>query len=178
MIKVEQTRLEGVKILTPEVHGDERGFFMETFNVRDARRADIPTEYVQDNHSRSAQGVLRGLHYQYPQWQAKLVRVARGEIFDVAVDIRQGSRTYGQWVGVTLSASNNKQMFIPQGFAHGFVVLSEMADFLYKCTALFKPSQDHCLLWNDPQIGIDWPVGDPILSERDKKGQLLEDLKF
>lgn len=151
---------------------------MESFNARDAKQAELPTEYVQDNHSRSAKGVLRGLHYQYPLWQAKLVRVVGGEIFDVAVDIRQGSNTYGHWVGAILSEENQNQMFIPEGFAHGFVVLSERADFIYKCTALYEPSQDRCLLWNDPEIGIEWPVSNPILSEKDEMGQRFKDLKF
>lgn len=178
MIKVEETKLDGVKIITPRVFGDARGFFMESFNARDAKQKGLPTEYVQDNHSQSTKGVLRGLHYQYPQWQAKLVRVVSGEIFDVAVDIRQGSNTYGQWVGVILSEENKQQMFIPEGFAHGFLVLSERADFIYKCTTLYEPSQDRCLLWNDPEIGVDWPVSNPILSEKDKQGQRLKDLKY
>ena len=175
---MEETKLDGVKVITPRVFGDSRGFFMESFNARDAEEAGLPTVYLQDNHSQSPKGVLRGLHYQYPQWQAKLVRVTSGEIFDVAVDIRRDSSTYGQWVGVTLSADNKKQMFIPEGFAHGFVVLTDKADFLYKCTTLYEPSQDCCLMWNDPDIGVEWPVSDPILSEKDKKGQRFKDLQI
>ena len=171
MIKVEDTELDGVKVVTPRVFGDERGYFMESFNARDAELEGLPTEYAQDNHSQSVKGVLRGLHYQYPQWQAKLVRVVRGEIFDVAVDIRKGSKTFGSWVGIVLSEENKKQMFIPEGFAHGFLVLSERADFIYKCTTLYEQDQDRCLLWSDPDIGIDWPLTEPILSDKDKKGQ-------
>lgn len=178
MIKVEDTRLKGVKIVTPRVFDDARGFFMETFNARDAGDAGLPTVYVQDNHSRSSKGVVRGLHYQYPQWQAKLVRVGDGEVFDVAVDIRSGSNTYGQWVGVVLSAENKKQMFIPAGFAHGFAVLSATADLIYKCTTQYEPSQDRCLLWNDPDIGVEWPIDDPLISEKDKRGLPFKDLKF
>lgn len=151
---------------------------METFNAQDAERHGLPTLYVQDNHSRSSKGVLRGLHYQYPQWQGKLVRAASGEIFDVAVDIRQGSATYGRWTGAVLSEHNKKQMLIPEGFAHGFVVLSDYADLIYKCTSLYDRSQDCCLLWNDPEVRIDWPVADPILSEKDQNGTRLKDLKF
>ena len=178
LIEVEETKLDGVKVITPRVFSDTRGFFMESFNAREAEEAGLPTRYVQDNHSQSPKGVLRGLHYQYPQWQAKLVRVTSGEIFDVAVDIRKGSRTYGRWVGVVLSAENKKQMFIPEGFAHGFVVLSDTADFLYKCTTLYEPSQDCCLMWNDPDIGVEWPIDNPVLSERDKKGQRFKDLQI
>ena len=178
MIEVEETKLEGVKIIQPRVFPDERGFFMETFNVTDAANAGLPTVYVQDNHSLSSRGVLRGLHYQYPQWQGKLVRAASGEIFDVAVDIRKESPTYGEWLGVILSAENKRQLYVPEGFAHGFVVLSATADLIYKCTALFEPEQDCCLMWNDPDIGIEWPVGDPIVSAKDNKGQWFKDLRF
>ena len=178
LIKVEDTRLEGVKIITPRVFDDARGFFMETFNARVAEEAGLPTHYVQDNHSRSGRGVVRGLHYQYPQWQAKLVRVGFGEVFDVAVDIRTGSDTYGQWVGEVLSAQNKKQMFVPAGFAHGFAVLSETADLIYKCTTLYEPTQDRCLLWNDPDIGVKWPIDTPLISQKDERGLLLKDLQF
>jgi dTDP-4-dehydrorhamnose 3,5-epimerase len=178
VIEVAETELEGVKIIQPRVFPDERGFFMETFNVTDAANAGLPTVYVQDNHSLSSRGVLRGLHYQHPQWQGKLVRAASGEIFDVAVDIRKESPTYGEWLGVILSAENKRQLYVPEGFAHGFVVLSATADLIYKCTALFDPEQGCCLMWNDPDIGIEWPVGDPIVSEKDNKGQWFKDLRF
>lgn len=177
MIEVEETRLDGVRIIKPRVFPDERGFFMETFNAADAANEGLPTLYVQDNHSLSSKGVLRGLHYQYPQWQGKLIRAASGEIFDVAVDIRQGSPTYGEWLGVVLSAENKLQLYVPEGFAHGFVVLSATADLLYKCTTLFDPGQDCCLMWNDPDIGVEWPVSAPIISEKDNKGQRFKDLR-
>lgn len=176
MIDIEDTKLDGVNIVKPRVFGDERGFFMETFNARDAGEAGLAVSYVQDNHSQSSRGVLRGLHYQYPQWQGKLVRVVGGEIFDVAVDIRKDSRTYGRWFGVNLSAENKLQMYVPEGFAHGFAVLSATADVIYKCTTLYEPSQDRCLLWNDPDIGIEWPLENPIISEKDKKGRNFRDL--
>lgn len=176
MIEVEKTPLDGVKVIQPRVFEDARGFFMETYNVRDAEEAGLPTVFVQDNHSRSARGVLRGLHYQWPQWQGKLVRVVCGEIFDVAVDIRKGSPTFGRWFGAVLSAENKKQMYIAEGFAHGFAVLSETADVVYKCTTLYEPSQDRCLIWSDPDIGVEWPVADPIVSDKDRKGRRLRDL--
>jgi len=178
VIEVEQTKLDGVIIIEPRVFQDERGFFMETFNATDAASAGLPTVYVQDNQSRSSRGVLRGLHYQYPQWQGKLIRVVSGEIFDIAVDIRKGSPTYGEWLGVHLSAANKKQLYVPGGFAHGFAVLSSTADVIYKCTTLYEPNQDCCLMWNDPDIGIEWPVSDPIVSDKDKKGQRFRDLRI
>jgi dTDP-4-dehydrorhamnose 3,5-epimerase len=178
VIEVEETKLDGVRIIQPRVFPDERGFFMETFNATDAANEGLPTVYMQDNHSLSAKGVLRGLHYQYPRWQGKLIRAASGEIYDVAVDIRKESPTYGEWLGVILSAENKLQMYVPEGFAHGFVVLSATADLIYKCTALFDPDQDCCLMWNDPDIGVEWPVNDPIVSEKDSKGQWFKDLRF
>ena len=178
MIAVEETPLPGVKVVTPRRFEDARGFFMETFNARDAREAGIPSEFAQDNHSYSERGVLRGLHFQYPQWQGKLVRVVRGEIFDVAVDIRPDSPTRGQWYGLHLSADNLKQLYIPEGFAHGFCVTSPSADVLYKCTTLYEPAQDTCLLWNDPDIGIAWPVANPRVSDKDANGMYLRDLAF
>lgn len=178
MIEVEETKLDGVRIIQPRVFPDERGFFMETFNATDAANEGLPTVYVQDNHSLSSKGVLRGLHYQYPRWQGKLIRAASGEIYDVAVDIRKESPTYGEWLGVILSAENKLQMYVPEGFAHGFVVLSATADLIYKCTALFDPDQDCCLMWNDPDIGVEWPVNDPIVSEKDSNGQWFKDLRF
>lgn len=178
MIEVEDTKLDGLKVIKPRVFSDSRGFFMESFNARDAEEAGLPTSFLQDNHSQSTRGVLRGLHYQYPTWQAKLIRVVTGEIFDVAVDIRQDSATYGEWMGLVLSAENKLQMYIPEGFAHGFVVLSETADFLYKCSTLYKPSEDRCLLWNDPDIGVEWPISDPLISDKDKNGQRFNTLQF
>lgn len=175
-MQLENTPLEGVKVLIPKVFGDDRGFFMETFNQRVAEEHGIPSVFVQDNHSYSQYGVLRGLHYQYPTWQGKLVRVTHGEIFDVAVDIRRDSDTYGQWFGVFLSAENNKQLYIPDGFAHGFCVTSDDAHVLYKCTSLYNPKEDAGILWNDPDIGIDWPVDKPLLSEKDQKASRLKDV--
>lgn len=178
MIEVEKTKLEGVKVITPTLYSDDRGFFMETFSVGDAAASGLPEIYVQDNHSYSRHGVLRGLHYQYPQWQDKLVRVVSGEIFDVAVDIRPDSPTRGQWVAVLLSADNRKQMFIPGGFAHGFCVTSDAADVLYKVTSPFAPDQDHCILWNDPDIAIDWPVTNPIVSVKDAGGMRFKEIEI
>ena len=175
-MNVEKTKLPGVVIVTPTVHGDERGFFMETFHQRDFAEAGLPSEFVQDNHSRSAKGVLRGLHFQYPQWQGKLVRVIAGEIFDVAVDVRNDSPTRGQWVGVTLSAENKQQLYVPPGFAHGFCVTSDLADVVYKCTALYKPEDDRSIRWDDPDIGIEWPIDDPIVSGKDRAAGLLSEL--
>ena len=169
-MKVTQTKLDGVLILEPKVFGDERGFFMESFNQRvfdDAVGKHI--EFVQDNHSRSTKGVLRGLHYQLQQAQGKLVRVTRGAVFDVAVDIRKSSPTFGQWVGVELSESNHRQLWIPAGFAHGFVVTSDSADFLYKASDYYAPAHERSILWNDPDIGIEWPDfgGEPKVSTKD-----------
>lgn len=163
-------------MVTPQVFGDDRGFFMETYNEQKAKELGLPTTFVQDNHSKSSKGVLRGLHYQSPQWQGKLVRVVSGEIFDVAVDIRAGSSTFGQWVGFTLNADNKQQLYVPEGFAHGFVVTSETAEVVYKCTSLYEPSQEGSVLWNDPEIGIDWPIDEPLLSQKDAVGQKLADL--
>ncbi len=177
-MKVEKTSLPGVVVINPTVHGDERGFFMETFHQADFVEAGLPDHFVQDNHSRSAQGVLRGLHFQYPQWQGKLVRVIAGEIFDVAVDVRIDSPTYGQWYGLNISAENKKIIYVPPGYAHGFCVLSELADVVYKCTALYKPKDEIGVRWDDPAIGIDWPVKDPIVSEKDSKAGLLSELKI
>ncbi len=174
---VEPTRIPDVKLITPRVFGDERGFFMETWNAAAFEAAGLDLHFVQDNHSRSARGVLRGLHYQLHQPQGKLVRVTAGRVFDVAVDLRRYSATFGQWVGVELSAVNKQMLWVPPGFAHGFVTLEDGTDFLYKCTSLYDPTDEHCVLWNDPQIGIDWPLGDmdPILSAKDAEGRLLVD---
>jgi len=174
-MKVEETKLEGVLLVTPQVFGDERGFFMETYNQEKAGQLGLPTEFVQDNHSKSSKGVLRGLHYQRPQWQGKLVRVVQGEIFDVAVDIREGSATYGQWVGAMLNDENKQQLYVPEGFAHGFVVTSDTAEVIYKCTSLYAPDQEGSILWNDPDIGIEWPIDEPLLSGKDSAAQRLCD---
>ena len=175
-MQIEQTKLEGVLLVTPQVFEDDRGFFMETYNQQKAKEAGMPSEFVQDNHSKSSKGVLRGLHFQSPQWQGKLVRVVQGEIFDVAVDIRDGSPTYGQWVGVYLNEKNKQQLYVPEGFAHGFVVTSDTAEVIYKCTSLYAPQQEGSVLWNDPDIGIDWPVESPLLSNKDRDAVRLHDL--
>lgn len=177
-MQVQDTPLPGVKLLTPRVFGDDRGFFMETFHHRSAADAGIPTEWVQDNHSYSQYGVLRGLHYQYPTWQAKLVRVVTGEIFDVAVDIRRDSPAFGEWFGVHLSGDNKQQLYVPEGFAHGFCVTSRDAHVLYKCTALYAPEEDAGLRWNDPDIGIEWPVDEPVLSGKDLQAPRLKDIRL
>ncbi|UKE83388.2 dTDP-4-dehydrorhamnose 3,5-epimerase [Pectobacterium colocasium] len=176
-MQVIDTAIHGAKIVQPKVFGDVRGFFLETFEKRRYQEMlDIDVDFVQDNHSRSSKGVLRGLHFQKTKPQGKLVRVVRGEVFDVAVDIRQGSPSYGEWCGVTLSEENKTQFWLPPGLAHGFVVLSDTADFEYKCTDYYDPSDEGCLLWNDPDVGIEWPITDPLLSEKDKLGQLFKDL--
>ena len=168
-MKVTPTAIPDVLLIEPKVFGDARGFFFESFNRKGFQEATgLDLDFVQDNHSRSGQGVLRGLHYQVEQPQGKLVRVVRGAVFDVAVDIRKGSATFGQWVGMTLSEENQQQMWIPPGLAHGFLVLSESADFLYKTTDYYAPQHERCLAWNDPAIGIEWPIaGAPILSAKD-----------
>lgn len=177
-MQIQDTPLAGVKLLIPRVFGDDRGFFMETFNRRTAMEIGIPAEFVQDNHSYSQRGVLRGLHYQYPTWQGKLVRVVAGEIYDVAVDIRPDSPTCGQWYGAWLSGTNKHQMYVPEGFAHGFCVTSADAHVLYKCTSLYAPDEDAGVLWNDPDIGIEWPVAEPILSEKDSAAPRLKDIRL
>jgi len=179
IMQVIETKLDGVKIIEPRVFGDSRGFFLESWNRKGYEEAGLPVDYVQDNHSRSAQGVLRGLHYQIRQPQGKLVRVTQGEVFDVAVDIRRSSPTYGQWVGVRLSAENHRVFYVPPGFAHGFYVMSESADFQYKCTEYYAPEFERSLRWNDPSIGIEWPLVDgraPTLSDKDADCPLLDDL--
>ena len=175
-MKVEKCKLDGVLLVTPQVFGDDRGFFMETYNQQKFADLGLPTTFVQDNHSKSSKGVLRGLHYQSPMWQGKLVRVVQGEIFDVAVDIRAASPTFGQWVGFTLNDENKQQLYVPEGFAHGFVVTSDTAEVVYKCTNLYEPAQEGSVLWNDPDIGIEWPVDEPLLSQKDIDGQRLADL--
>lgn len=174
---VTPTAIPDVLLLEPKVFGDPRGFFFESFNARDfAQATGLGVEFVQDNHSKSAYGVLRGLHYQISHPQGKLVRVVQGEVFDVAVDLRQRSSTFGQWVGVRLSAVNHRQMWVPPGFAHGFVVLSESAEFLYKTTDYWYPEHERSLRWNDPDIGIDWPIsGQPLLAAKDAAATMLRD---
>lgn len=176
-MRVIATDIPEVLIIEPRVFGDERGFFFESFNARDfAQATGLDVAFVQDNHSRSARGVLRGLHYQIRQPQGKLVRVVAGEVWDVAVDLRRASPTFGQWVGVTLSAANHRQLWIPAGFAHGFVVVSETAEFLYKTTDYYAPEHERCIAWNDPTLAIPWPLEDaPSLSAKDMKGQMLAD---
>jgi dTDP-4-dehydrorhamnose 3,5-epimerase len=171
-----QTTIPDVLIIEPKVFGDDRGFFMESFNEKTFReKTGVKTPFVQDNHSRSAKNVLRGLHYQIKQAQGKLVRVVLGEVYDVAVDIRKSSPTFGQWVGCILSEANKKQFWVPPGFAHGFVVLSDTADFLYKTTDYYAPEYERSILWNDPALNIDWKIKDePILSVKDKAGVPLE----
>ncbi len=169
-MKVIDTALPDVKIIEPNVFGDERGFFMETWNQLrfEEHVTGRPTQFVQDNHSKSKQGILRGLHYQTENTQGKLVRVISGEVFDVAVDIRKNSKTFGQWVGVYLSAENKRQLWVPEGFAHGFYVTSEEAEFAYKCTDYYNPKAEHSIIWNDRDIGIEWPITrQPSLSEKD-----------
>ncbi|MCD6239346.1 MAG: dTDP-4-dehydrorhamnose 3,5-epimerase [Thermotogae bacterium] len=172
------TPIEGLYIIEPRVFPDERGFFMESYNKRKFEEIGLTMDFVQDNHSRSRRGVLRGLHFQLLHPQGKLVRVTRGEVFDVAVDIRKGSLTFGKWYGLILSEENKKMFYIPEGFAHGFLVLSDEADFLYKCTDYYYPDEDDGIIWNDPDIGIDWPLDgiEPILSGKDRKRPRLKEL--
>ncbi|WP_374520562.1 dTDP-4-dehydrorhamnose 3,5-epimerase [Hydrogenophaga sp.] len=178
-MQVTRTDIPDVLILEPKLFGDARGFFLESYNQRSFQEATgLSVPFVQDNHSRSRKGVLRGLHYQVQQPQGKLVRVVRGAVFDVAVDIRVGSPTFGRWVGVELSEDNHRQLWIPPGLAHGFVVLTEVADFLYKTTDYYAPAHERCLMWNDPEVGIAWPdLGEPpLLSAKDQQGHALRDL--
>lgn len=180
-MKVIDTAIPDVKIIEPTVFGDERGFFMETWNQKRFEElvTGKPTTFVQDNHSKSKKGILRGLHYQTENTQGKLVRVVSGEVFDVAVDIRKDSPTFGQWVGEYLSAKNKRQLWVPEGFAHGFYVTNEEAEFVYKCTDYYNPSAEHSILWNDPQISIEWPVdGKPVLSDKDRTANSLSQSKL
>ena len=170
------TSIEGILIIEPEVYEDSRGFFMETYNRNRYMKAGIDTVFVQDNLSYSVKNTVRGLHFQIKKPQAKLLQVITGEIFDVAVDIRQNSATFGKWTGFHLSDRNKRQLFVPQGFAHGFCVLSETAHFLYKCSDFYAPDDEGGIIWSDPDIGIDWPVEDPIISEKDKQYPNLSDL--
>ena len=174
------TAIRDVIVIEPKVFGDERGFFFESFSKREfSDSIGYNVEFVQDNHSRSRRGVLRGLHYQMPPCaQGKLVRVVSGEVFDVAVDIRRGSPAFGQWVGEILSESNRKQLWVPPGFAHAFLTLSDSADFLYKTTDFYSPESERCIMWNDPQIGIQWPFdSEPLVSAKDAKGVSLSEAK-
>ena len=176
-MKVTPTSIPSVLIIEPKVFGDTRGFFFESFNQRDFNQATgLDVNFVQDNHSRSSKGVLRGLHYQIQQPQGKLVRVVHGSVFDVTVDLRKSSPTFGQWVGVELTEDNHRQLWIPPGFAHGFYVLSDSADFLYKTTDYYAPEFECSLIWNDPTIGIEWPLNtQPIISAKDAQGKKLAD---
>ncbi len=175
-----KTEIPDVLIIEPNVFGDERGFFMESFNQQVWQElTGLKPSFVQDNHSRSTRGVLRGLHYQIKQPQGKLVRVVQGEVFDVAVDIRRSSSTFGKWTGVVLSAENKRQFWVPEGFAHGFLVLSESADFLYKTTEYYAPEHERCIRWNDSELAIEWPQGVvPLLSEKDDAAGNLADAEF
>jgi dTDP-4-dehydrorhamnose 3,5-epimerase len=174
-MQVINTAILDVLLLAPKVFGDDRGFFLESYNARELARVGVTANFVQDNHSRSTRNVLRGLHYQISQPQGKLVRVVAGEVFDVAVDVRRRSPTFGKWVGFNLSAQNKHMAWIPPGFAHGFLVLSDSADFLYKATDYYAPEHERCIAWDDPGIGIHWPlVGEPVLSAKDRTGQRLE----
>ena len=179
-ITVETCKIEGLKVVTPKVFGDERGYFMETYNFNDFKEAGIDQVFVQDNQSSSTKGVLRGLHYQIEHPQDKLVRVVRGEVFDVAVDLRKGSATYGEWFGVLLSEENKKQFFIPKGFAHGFVVLSDYAEFCYKCSDFYHPGDEGGLRYNDPDIAIEWPIPEDMelnINERDRNWPSFADYR-
>jgi len=173
-MKIIETHLPGVIVFEPKVFGDKRGFFLETYREDVLQQAGLDVTFVQDNHSRSAQGVLRGLHYQMKQTQGKLVRVTSGSVFDVAVDVRQGSPTFAQWFGTQLDEKSMRMMYVPPGYAHGFLVLSQSADFLYKCTDYYHPESEQGIAWDDPDIGIDWPISEISLSDKDKNNVLLK----
>ncbi len=178
-MKKVSTALEGAFIIEPDVFGDERGFFMETYSLKKFTDIGITTEFVQDNHSKSKAGVLRGLHYQFGREQAKLVRVIAGAVYDVAVDIRSGSPTFGKWIGVELTADNKRQLYIPEGMAHGFYTLTEGVEFIYKCSDFYAPETERVIFWNDPDIAIDWkikPGCSPLLSAKDGEGSMLRDM--
>ena len=175
-MKIIETKIPDVKLLEPQVFGDERGFFMETFRDEWFKQNVADRTFVQENHSKSVKGVLRGLHYQTENTQGKLVRVVQGAVFDVAVDLRKNSPTFGQWVGEILSAENKRQLWVPEGFAHGFYVLTETAEFSYKCTDYYNPKAEHSLIWNDKTVGVEWPLdGEPSLSAKDLAGKILKD---
>jgi dTDP-4-dehydrorhamnose 3,5-epimerase len=171
-----ETRIDGLVLVEPEAHGDERGFLLETFREADWRDLGIDATFVQDNHSRSGRGTLRGLHFQTEPGQAKLVRCLRGRVFDVAVDLRRDSPTFGEWEGHELDDSSHRQLFVPVGFAHGFCVLSEIADVAYKLTSYYDPATEAGIAWDDPEVGVEWPVPDPQLSERDKSNPRLAEI--
>jgi dTDP-4-dehydrorhamnose 3,5-epimerase len=171
-----ETRIEGLALVEPKVHGDSRGFFLETYAVEEWRELGVDAEFVQQNHSRSSRGTLRGLHFQTTPGQAKLLRCARGEILDVAVDLRKDSVTYGQWEAHVLDDSKHRQLFVPIGFAHGFVVLSEVADVCYQVSSLYDPATEMGIAWDDPEIGVDWQVAEPLLSDRDKTAPHLSEI--
>ena len=175
--KFTKTSIEGLYIIEPMVFGDDRGYFMETYHAEEFKEAGLDQEFVQDNQSKSKKGVLRGLHFQYTKPQGKLVRALRGKVFDVAVDLRKDSPTYGKWEGIILSEENKKQFYVPEGFAHGFVVLSDEAEFTYKCTNFYDAEDEGGILWNDPSIAIEWPidVNEIMLSEKDKKWSTLKE---
>ncbi len=172
-MQISETRLRGMYLIEPRVFADERGFFMETYHQAKFADGGITLPFVQDNHSRSCRGTLRGLHYQIQHPQGKLVRVVQGEVYDVGVDLRRDSPTFGLWIGEYLSAENKRQLYVPPGFAHGFCVVSETAEVTYKCTDLYHPEHERSLLWNDPQLDIDWPIEEPILSAKDAAGSPL-----
>jgi len=174
-MKITESSLPGVFLIEPKLFGDKRGFFLETYRESVYEEYGIPTRFVQDNHSRSSKGVLRGMHYQMIQPQGKLVRAATGAVFDVAVDVRKGSPNFGEWFGAELSEDNMHLMYVPPGFAHGFVVLSDTADFIYKCTDYYHPGSEQGIAWDDPDIGIEWPIADVMLSEKDKLNPRLKD---
>ena len=177
-MKILPCPINGPLIVEPKVFGDERGFFFESWNAASFAEAGLDRSFVQDNHSRSQRGVLRGMHFQNPGAQGKLVRVVSGAVFDVVVDIRRGSAQFGQWFGLELSAANKRMLWVPEGFAHGFLTLADDTDFLYKCTAPYQPQNEHCLMWNDAKVGIDWPLGDivPQLSGKDALGLPLDQI--
>ncbi|MEH6559620.1 MAG: dTDP-4-dehydrorhamnose 3,5-epimerase [Oceanicoccus sp.] len=175
-MNVRKTKIPGLILIEPSVFGDERGYFLETYNEQRYRNLGVEESFVQDNISFSRRGILRGLHYQKPMMQGKLVQVLQGEVFDVAVDVRHGSPTFGQWEGFSLSETNKHQFYVPPGFAHGFVVTSETALFSYKCTDLYNPDGEHSIAWNDPDINVQWPESRPQLSDKDQQGRLLRDM--
>ncbi len=179
MLQLTRTEIEGLVVLEPKVFGDDRGYFMETYNKKDLEQLDLHYDFVQDNQSKSGKGVLRGLHYQVHHQQAKLVRVIEGKVYDVAVDLREGSPTHGKWFGVLLSGENKKMLLIPKGFAHGFLVISDMAVFTYKCDDFYHPEDEGGIIYNDPSLGISWPdVGDILLSDKDKKHPRMSDRRI
>lgn len=177
--KFTQTGIEGLVVVEPTVFGDNRGYFMETYHYNEFKAAGLDMVFVQDNQSKSKKGVLRGLHFQRKNPQGKLVRVIKGEVYDVAVDLRSNSQTYGKWYGVLLSEENKKQFYVPEGFAHGFLVMSDTAEFVYKCTRFYDPADEGGLMYNDPDVGVEWPIQDEmeiLLSDKDKKNPLLKEL--